>query len=350
MDGLEFFYSPIGIALLAAFVGALIISLRSTGQGAMQRRHTYDALMASAKKRALKKVSVVVPLRRKGATLSPLFAELARQHYKKLEVVVVVYQTAGRYGQRDVRQIAKEHGLTVRTVRHKKNLTLESVAQHDAKGEMVLTLQPHTMLTGRFFERVSYAFMQPIDAVTVRRFMVPDYSITSAYRSLRVVFQQTLRDAWPTKQTVTQLHEGVIVRRQALKKQTAIQAQSVLFDEYALSTKRTIPRSPLLTLAMSVLISAVLLSLYLTTALDLLLYVGAFIVGVFLFTATLFVLQTKGLSVWQKAQLVLVLPFYPLIDYGRLIYASIRIIASWLITVARQSTRQVQRQLQARTR
>ncbi len=350
MDGFEFFYSPIGIVLLAAFAGALIISLRSTGQGAAQRRRTYDALIASAKKRALKKVSVILPLRHKGATLAPLFAELARQKYQKLEVIVVVYQTAGRYGQRDVRQIAKEHGITVRTVRHKKNLTLESVAQYDAKGEMVLTLQPHTVLTERFFERISYAFMQPIDAVTVRRFMIPDDSIASAYRSLRVVFQQTLRAAWPTRQTVTQLHEGVVVRRQALKKKITVQAQPVLFDEYALSTKRTVRRSPLLTLAMSIFISAALISLYMTTALDLLLYIGAFILGVFLFTATLFVLQTKGLSAWQKMQMILLLPFYPLIDYGRLIYTSIRSIATWLITAVRQSTRQVQRQLQARTR
>jgi len=312
MDIAGFFISPLGWVFAAVLLTVAVVSFRATSLAIRQRNVVYHALLAGAKDRALRKVSVIIPLRRRADSLAPLFEQLSAQHYGKLEVLVVVYQTAGKAAPNAARTLARRSGLTVKTIKHTKGMTLETAASKRATGDIAMLADADYRFSNRFFEKVSLAFTQPIDATRIRHLTSVDRSLRSAYWAIITAFQQLLFATLQRPVQVTGLNYGIIVRRQLLKKNAPFLAGAELYDEYAVASpyQAQVPswRSVVTLIATAAIVGLVIL----TTASDLLLYVTSLITAVLYLVTTITLMQQTGLTRSEKAHLFFIVPFMPI--------------------------------------
>lgn len=346
MEESQFFLSPIGAMLFAVIVVVIAVVLRTSAVSTRQQRRVYATLLEAAKKAAHQSVTVIVPLRRRADSLEGLFAMLERQAYDQLDVLVVVYHTAGSRASAQLRSLGRRYHLRVKTVRHTKGRRLEDIATRRTKSDIITLISASDQLTPRFFEQASYAFTQDLAALRVRTFVQLDQRLGTAFRALQTLFSEILTHGWyrPTKQTG--LIEGVLVRRHTLAAAHPYSVKTMLFDNFALSRpaeEKTPTLRALIALMAVILITVVLVAF---TPIDLLMYVSALAGGVLLITAALFIVQHIGYRFTQKAALLLLLPFVPLYVIGALMVSS----AQFTSTTIGQKIRSIQRQQQATRR
>lgn len=324
MDELSFLFSPIGIVLALTMIAVMAFVLRNAAATAGQQRQVYATLLESAKKASLVPMTVVVPLRRRADTLESLFAELSAHRYEQLDLIVVIYQTAGSRAQAQVRQMARRAGLTIKTIRHKKGLTLERIAHTRARGEAVMLLTAHDRLTARFFEHASYALTQQVTALRVRQFVRLDARMITAFRAVVTLCREAITHAWHRPQRAQQLQRGVLIRRHALAR--SYKQAAMLFDNFAVER----PHEPIHPTWGSVITLGVLLGivalLVITTPLDVLLYVGALALGVVYIVVSLLIIQHSGYRTHHKLALLFLVPFAPVYYVLWLIRAAARVL------------------------
>jgi len=320
MDSFVFFLSPIGVVMIIVLLSMLVIGFRVMSQGASEQRRAYQSLVEQAKKRSKRKIAVVTTLRRRADSLRSLVNQLAISGYSKLELIVIIHHTAGSKAEQALAILAEQYGVSIKTVRYTKGDTTESLALQHSSSDYLMYVQPHQHMTRGFFERVAYAFATGADAIAVRRYRVPGRTLHSAFQSLRVIFQQALRMARAISQSEATLSEGIVVKRAALRSNTPFVVQHVLFEQFALTTDSPSQQKAWRSIAEGILLIILMWTLIATTSSDVLLYISSLLFVVFIVVAALFVMQYSALSVWQRVQLVLLLPFYPFVEVIRIIF------------------------------
>ncbi|GEM_PF-3399450 len=303
----------------------------------------------AAKQAALLPITVVVPLRRRADSLERLFRELEVHRYEHLEIIVVIYQTAGSRAQLQARQLARRHGLTVKTVRHRKGLSLERIAHSRARGEAVILLAAHDRLTHRFFEHASYALTQKVTALRVRQFVQLDARLITTLRALVTLCREAITHAWHRPRHTQGLRRGVIVRRDALVR--PYKEAAMLFDNFAVERPHeSVHPSVKSLVALGALLVAIG-TLVATTPFDVLAYVSMLALGVIAIVVALLVIQHSGYRPLHKLALLSLLPFAPLYYLLWLIRAAARVLYRTVIATSRRprSKRQVRQPQPART-
>lgn len=325
MEGLDFFISPIGLVLLAVFFIVTSVSIRSLNVTARQQRKVHAVLMDQAKKRAYKKVTLVVELKRRAETLEDLMAHLASHAYAKLDVVVIVYHTAGSRAERMLRDYAKQYSVRVTPVRYTKGMSIEAAVKKHSKGILVLRGNSTTRFSPRFFEKLSFASVEAREAIAVRPYVLLGTSLTKALRALST----TLFQSWVGSNTQPHrehgLVDGIVIPKRYLGTERTYQVQRVLYEEFAQAV--SVPRRALKPSTLFWLLSigtVIVLVVCMTTSLDLLIYTGALMTGVWCVYAFLLVLRAKEYTAWERLQLVLLIPVLPFFLYGD---GAVRLIA-----------------------
>lgn len=351
MDITLFFLSPLGWVFILSLLSMMFVSFRMVSGTSKHRSAVRRTLMKSAKKRAQRKVSVVVQLRRRANSLENLFEQLAAQHYKKLEVIVVVYHTAGKAAPQATRTLARRHNLVVKTISHKKGLTNEIAAIRRATGDIVMLLSADTRMSERFFEKLSLAFTQPVEAVRIHQLSQIGQSLISAFRALETVFSELIRAVVFDRPVVTKgLQYNIAVRLSVLKSSKSYQAPELLHDEYALTSSHQTKESTWRSAVALMSVCGVVALLLLTTPIDLLLYVGLILYIVLFVVMTVMLVQQVGLKRSEKMNLVLLIPFSLVAEVIALIIRTVLVIVRAIkIATPHQPARKKQPALQAST-
>ena len=334
MDELRFIFSPIGIVLVLTMLAVMTFVLRNTGATAGQQRRVYTTLLDAAKQAALLPITVVVPLRRRADSLKRLFGELSVHRYDQLEIIVVIYQTAGSRAQSQARQLARRFGLKIKTVRHKKGFTLERIVHTRARGEAVILLAAHDKLTVRFFEHASFALTQKVPALRIRQYVRLDSRMITVFRALVTVCREAVTQAWHRPRKIHGLRPGMIIRREALIH--PYQDAALLFDDFAIERPHEPSRPTFRSVVTLGVLLIVISTLVMTTPADVLVYVGVLALGVLLIVIALLVVQHSGYSLLHKLALLFLLPFTPIYYVLWLVRASARVLYGTAIARFRQ--------------
>jgi len=183
------------LALLVGIVGAALTLLPFAlgARGARQTRYIYGQLLQGARQRALRRFTVIIPLTRRAETLFPLLDHLYEHGYGKLQIIVVVRQTAGRNAMRDLERYRKKHRRRLlRIVKYQRGMNTAAIASRYATGQYLLNLSQTSRLSPRFFEIVSQVlYATSTDALVVRSLVRPTRTFLRAFWSLLELLRTT---------------------------------------------------------------------------------------------------------------------------------------------------------------
>ncbi len=350
MNPLELILTPIGLTGAAFFLGVLVFMVRLTSLSGRHQKRVTRALMAAAKRQAERRFTVIVPLRRRGSSLEGLFENLGSMKYRKLSLVVVAYQTSGKHARRDVNSIARLHGLSVRIVKYRKGLTSEAIIAKQPVTDFIMTIAPEERVTKRFFEKASYALSTGADALEIRPVIRPSITLVSGWRALRSIFVQTSRLSWTRPPVTSGLQDMVIVRRRTFLDGASYRPARYLYESFGIvRTGLQFNKPTWRSLIVLLILSGGLVALCMVTPMNVLGYVTLLMAAVAGVAALMVVAQTVGLTVWDKVQLIALLPFYVIYELIALIGRVIRLGGS--VTRKLRRTRQSAPRLRlARTR
>lgn len=191
---IHIFQSPVVVtAAIIAFI-CIILQLVIDARRLSHRNALYNMVIAKAKVQNAKSFSVVIELRRSADTLFPLLDHLSSHKYAKLEIVVVIKQTAGTKAQGKLAAYRRRTGSNIRLIRHRKGMTTDSVVRRYATGKLALRLEPDDRLSKDFFTYASLQFISPALHIALpRQLVIIDSTLTSALEATHTIWKDTIR-------------------------------------------------------------------------------------------------------------------------------------------------------------
>lgn len=321
------FITAITLASLLVLLQALL-SMRASSE----TRHIYTYLLNDARERAHRSFTVIVPLGRKAETIYPLLDHLCALHYKKLQVIVLVKQTAGSRAIPELRAYRRRNKmLALRIVQYKKNTTPQVLAGRYATGDYIMTMNPGERLNQRFFIAASQILVTTnTEALAVREVVHAARSFKHAFWALTSLTRAT-RQSLPGAST----HAArVIVSRQAMKAGREIQPTSYLSDQFYISLPNDSEApEPTKTGLASVLVLGALIAagyVFMTVV------SGVLTAGIYgllfallpVVTAVIAMMSLKGYTALDYINLVLFIPLSPLYALGQIVSRSSKAIAT----------------------
>lgn len=296
----------ISVMIIIAAV-LIMVQMVLTARGSRETRRIHAALMVDAKERARRTFGVIIPLARRAETVFPLLDHLYAQHYDKLQIIVVVKQTAGRNAEKDLqayRKANKVKGLKV---------ICYSAGQDVAKltaSQYVVEMQPSDRLAARFFEAVSLilATHRP-DALAIRTIALPERTFASAYQTGRVLLRSVLSSAIPH----TLPSSRAVTRRVAMGKNVApLQIASYQFGMYQQSESKLSFKQLLATILAGVLIYGALAATLMFIDPLFIPVIAAFLAGSYALLMAIIFMAVRGYRFIDYLNMLLFVPLAPL--------------------------------------
>lgn len=205
----------IGIVLLVVVGIKVYVDVKETRQS----RRLHQLLIRMAKQISQQPISVIIELDRKADSIFTLIDHLYEQQYPKLEVVVIIKQTAGKKAQTQLINYRRRKNLkSLRIIKHKKGLTVTQTVSKYASGNLVVKLLANNRVSATFFSDVSLDSLSSTYSVIVPRTHIKlDTSVRSgmlAHISVWQRFFSRLR----YERVLQVMTPGVVYNRKALIK------------------------------------------------------------------------------------------------------------------------------------
>ncbi|HWT39716.1 MAG TPA: hypothetical protein VN081_00325 [Dongiaceae bacterium] len=159
------------------------------GKRSQQVRQVYAYLLRDARRRAQQPITVVVYLERRAETIMPLLTHLTSLQYEKLQVLVVVKQTAGSKAVAELQRYRRRQTMkSLRIIRYQRALTYERLISRYATGAYSMVMKPDERLNRKFFTAVSQiiAARKP-DALIIRDVVRPGKNFMQAFYVLATI-------------------------------------------------------------------------------------------------------------------------------------------------------------------
>lgn len=313
--------------LLAFFV---ILQVIIDAREARQSRRLHREMIAIAKKHNEKTISIVVELAQNAETIIPLLDHLYGFKYDKLEVIVVIEPNADK----NIRLLLNRYRRTnhvkrLRIVQHSRELKLRDVLRRYSSGELVMILNSDERLSHEFFEIASTEALNKEGALVVlpRRHIRLENTVASALQAQISVMRQLIRRLFRFKMSIWPLRTGVVYNRQSIIADSEQTDTANLFVSQRLyvsdfATTRTITgyiRQSIKNAALilqswrgiisSIVIVGIVVLFSILLDLDEQLILIACIIGIYTFTSMMMQMRTKGYSLIDNINLVLIAPF-----------------------------------------
>jgi hypothetical protein len=316
------------VVLLSALVIRIVRDARAVNQVAQLNR----LLIKAGRARLKTGVSVVLELNRKADTIIPLLDHIAEQSYKKLEVIIVIKQTAGKNARLTLTRYKRAHPeVQLRLINFKAGMTLTEIVRRYAQKPLVMTLSADQRLSPDFFSHISvdYALEHP-DRIIPRRMGMLDNRLRTALAAYATAITKTA--------STTEILPGIVYKRASLLRASKSEPTAVNSSTYVmaptLSVKSALSRSlstsrlnwPLTLLVLTALSGLIYtgISLKLSDQLFLL----ALIIGVAVFMYITDLVGIKAYSPLEKMSLILLSPFF-------MLYRGISYLWEVILTFAR---------------
>ncbi|MES2631074.1 MAG: hypothetical protein V4611_03890 [Patescibacteria group bacterium] len=334
MFNFEFLVTPIGLIIILTAVFLATMHVLSVNRSLKDTKATRDALLEQAKFQSLQSFTAITSVTKKANEVYAVLSHLDSHAYKKLQVVVVIEQTAYKNAKSHLEAYKKAHSsLDMRIVVRGKNTQDRAILRRYAKGEYVIRLTPKDQLTKSFFQYASYALTHDVQALRIRSLVKPEVSLTSGFISLLSLWRALIQYITRRSIKATGLIDGVIVKRSVLEADKQYQARAILHEEFAIVSSaqqlRSTTKLPLIhSIAYLLITAAILAALSFTySATPSTIFVASLLLllAAYVISSCLLLLSQKGLTFKESLTLILLIPFYPFWIIG---YECIRAILS----------------------
>ncbi len=300
------------IVVTAILLVTLIVTVARDMRAVRANRIIQRALIAAGKVRAQKKVSVIITLSKRADSIIPLLDHLLQQQYGKLEVIIVIKQTAGKHARTRLNAYKKKNTLPLRIISYKAGMTTEVIARRYASGALIMTMSSETRLSRDFFKHVSIdAFVSKADVIVPARYARLDNTIKHAILSF---------DSDPFTLDSRGDTSGVIYARQlfiaSMQKQPRIQKSNVAYlinthtGKTRLRERIARERQKAWLFILSTLGLVLLVAYIIITDPTSRIVVVTIITGGLLFLYASTVLSTRAYSAVEKMSILLLFPVY----------------------------------------
>lgn len=173
--------------LIAALT--LIILFVVSFNNSRQVKSVYDYLIKDARKKSRRSFTIVTTLTRRVEAVTPLLDHLKQYKYKKLQVIVIVKQTAGSNAKRSLEAYRRRSGLSLTIVKHRRGLSYETTVERYATGDYAMQIDNNDRLSDRFFDLASQIlYSTNIGALSIRNHLRPRRTFLQAAWSLVYLF------------------------------------------------------------------------------------------------------------------------------------------------------------------
>jgi hypothetical protein len=237
----------IALWLVLGIVGAVLLLHMMLGfRSSQQTRAVQAYMLQEGRRRTRQSFTVMLTLDRRADTILPLLDHLRSNGYPKLQVVIMIKQTAGSKAQATLASYKRKHQLKDwRIVSHRRGMTLDSAAQRYATGKYVMTLQANSRVDEHFFDRLSRALVATKAPVMMIRSLVrPVGTFAMAILSIGTVIRATTRQLLGRPYMVDSLTEGVVIDRQSLRDDTVLTTRPFLTDQLYIDSTATVAAKP----------------------------------------------------------------------------------------------------------
>lgn len=317
---IQIFQAP--IVIMAGIIALLCITVQfiADAKRLSFRNALYRKTMAKAKVQNAKPISVIIELRRAADSIMPLLDHLQSHQYTKLQVVIIVKQTAGSRAMMKLTTYRRKHpGSRLTIVKHRKGLTTQTVVRRYATGSLVMRLDADDRLSPDFFSLVSLQFIGvTTKAVIPRTQVILDRTLGSAMQAILAIWAD-LRHTYtkpPLKEETIQ--PGVVYLKTALTGRTAssrkIEYSHLVYRlvpasphrQFVRTFRNVAPNSKLAWLgALSVIAATILIAITLRGDAGQLI---AFVMALYCVSLLFLIFTTRGYSLYARFNLILLSP------------------------------------------
>jgi hypothetical protein len=263
----------------------------------------------SGKRQAQRSVSVILHLDKRAESIIPLLDQLFGQGYSKLEVIIVIKQTAGKNARTSLTSYKKTNQANIRLVTYRAGLSDKDVTSRYVTSEFIMRLLPDMTLSKQFFINISFDYLLTrADGIIPRFYTRLDNTIRKAIASDK----RTLVPQSPVDLTI--ITPGVVYKRRSLlklpKHPSIVPSQATFILDSGKIAPKTRPRVRLVAFVALVLIHGALATYIVTLdwperLLLLAVYFGAL---AFLYISSL--INHKAYSPLEKVSLILLSPIF----------------------------------------
>jgi hypothetical protein len=263
----------------------------------------------SGKRQAHRSVSVILHLDKRAESITPLLDQLFGQGYSKLEVIIVIKQTAGKYARTRLTSYKKANQANIRLVTYRAGLSDTDITSRYATSEFVMRLLPDMTLSKQFFSSISFDYLLTrADGIIPRSYTRLDNTIKKAIASDK----RTLIPQSPIDLTV--ITPGVVYKRRSILKHPKHLSIAPSQAAFILDSGKVSPKTrPQVKLVWFIIVAIIHIALaaYIVTLdwsdkpLLLAVYFGALI---FLYVSSL--IGLKAYSPLEKVSLILLSPIF----------------------------------------
>jgi hypothetical protein len=296
------------VCALILFI-TLMLSVLRDAQAVRAAGKLNRLFIQSGKRQAQRSVSVILHLDKRAESITPLLDHLFGQGYAKLEVIIVIKQTAGKNARTQLTSYKKASQANMRLVTYRAGFSDKDVISHYATSEFVMRLLPDMTLSKQFFTNISFDYLLTrADGIIPRSYTRLDNTIKKAIASdKRTLIPQSSVD-------LIVITPGVVYKRRSLlkfpKHPSIVPSQAAFILDSGKLALEGRPRVRLVWLIALVVIHAALATYIVTLdwserLLLLAVYLGAL---AFLYISSL--LNLKAYSPLEKVSLILLSPIF----------------------------------------
>lgn len=319
MNELAFLVTPIGVAFMVFILATLSVHLVTTMRALKDQRRVQATLLRAAKLKARRSFTVLIHLSRRADSIWPLLDHLAHHNYRKLQVIVVVRQTAGSKAAATLRAYRRTMpALSLSIVTYRKGLLDADVIRRYGTGDYIMTMMPAMRLSPQFFTYLSYALVERPAAMLVRYYRRPDRTLLSAFASLDALWRAIGYRMAHRTHSIDALEPSIVMAKRALLAGQPVEAKSVLFEDYGIDLTYA-PVMPFISSRSSAVAATIIVAfgivaawlIIASTPVTVVPFVIALMACLYLFSSIIIMTSMKGYSTIQFLLLSSVVPFYP---------------------------------------
>ena len=312
-----------GIILLITVVLSISRDARAIRTNAQLTR----LFIQSGKQRSQKSITVLIYLDKRADTILPLLDQLYTQHYKKLEVIVIIKQTAGKNARLQLNSYKRTHKVALRLLTYRAGMTDISIVKKYAKNEWVVCLYPGYTLGKNFFSLISFdTLLAPTDVVVPKMYTRLDTTVNTAIRAYsRLISPPHFTFGAPT------IQPGIVYKRRSIEK-VPLSSRIVISEDAYLTTNEnqlfipSVKFSRVVFFKVSLLtISVGIIGFFLTQMNDTeKLLIIATLVGAAFYLFASKILVNAAYSVMDKINLILLSPIFLGYRVGISVFVALR--------------------------
>jgi len=211
-------HTPLAIVITTVLAFIVCVKIFLDMKEIRASRQVHSSIMKFVTKKNVPRISIIIELRKTADTLIPLLDHLYNHDYPRLEVVIVVKHTAGKFAQSKLMYYRRKYQRKdMKVIKHSKGMDIFSVTNRYVTSPFVMQLHPNDKLSNDFFTHIALELLDKrIDVITPRRHVSAGKTILSALNVVFGVWKHILTAFHTAAHVDNRFIPGKVYRRRSL--------------------------------------------------------------------------------------------------------------------------------------